>query len=186
MISLTAHIRKKNPLIQPYTSVDERLSTGIAGRTTSKHVPVSSQLMKEARCSCLSRHMKDSRYRFIHMLKRSSFFWIKDSSMSCLSDSCKMYWKTTLGTNESKGARSDNPTARQFGYDLTIASQRDIAVVIRGNVGEGTRRQSGTRSVNSLYTNVRNSQRIINISQLRYSCEFKMCSQQENVLHCKF
>ena len=41
-----------------------------------------------------------------------------------------------FGHQRSKGARSDNPTAQQFGYnDLTIASQRDIAPVIRGNVG---------------------------------------------------
>ena len=36
----------------------------------------------------------------------------------------------------AKGRRSDNPTAEQFGYnDLTIAGQRDIAPVIRDNVG---------------------------------------------------
>ena len=38
--------------------------------------------------------------------------------------------------HQTKGWGSDNPTAQQFGYnDLTIASQRDIAPVIRGNVG---------------------------------------------------
>ncbi len=38
--------------------------------------------------------------------------------------------------HQTKGGRSDNPTAQQFGYnDLTIASQRDIVPVIRGNVG---------------------------------------------------
>ena len=41
-----------------------------------------------------------------------------------------------FGHQQSKRARSDNPTAQQFQYnDLTIASQRDIAQVIRGNVG---------------------------------------------------
>ena len=41
-----------------------------------------------------------------------------------------------FGHQRSKGGRSDNPTAQQFGYnDLTIAAQRDIAPVIRGNVG---------------------------------------------------
>ena len=41
-----------------------------------------------------------------------------------------------FGHQREKGRRSDNPTAQQFGYnDLTIASQRDIAPVIRGNVG---------------------------------------------------
>ena len=41
-----------------------------------------------------------------------------------------------FGHQRDKGRRSDNPTAQQFGYnDLTIAAQRDIAPVIRGNVG---------------------------------------------------
>ena len=41
-----------------------------------------------------------------------------------------------FGHQRSKGGRSNNPTAQQFGYnDLTIAAQRDIPLVIRGNVG---------------------------------------------------
>ena len=41
-----------------------------------------------------------------------------------------------FGHQRDKGRRSDNPTAQQFGYnDLTIAAQRDIVPVIRGNVG---------------------------------------------------
>ena len=41
-----------------------------------------------------------------------------------------------FGHQRERGRRSDNPTAQQFGYnDLTIAAQRDIAPVIRGNVG---------------------------------------------------
>ena len=44
--------------------------------------------------------------------------------------------KDYFGHQREKGRRTDNPTAQQFGYnDLTIASQRDIAPVIRGNVG---------------------------------------------------
>ena len=40
-----------------------------------------------------------------------------------------------LGQKRDKGRRSDSPTAQQFGYnDLTIAAQRDIAPVLRGNV----------------------------------------------------
>ena len=41
-----------------------------------------------------------------------------------------------FGHQRAKGGRADNPTAQQFGYnDLTIAAQRDIAPVLRGNVG---------------------------------------------------
>ncbi|CAB4004957.1 Transposable element P transposase, partial [Paramuricea clavata] len=41
-----------------------------------------------------------------------------------------------FGHQRSKGQRADNPSAYEFGYnDLTIAAQRDIAPVVRGNVG---------------------------------------------------
>lgn len=41
-----------------------------------------------------------------------------------------------FGHQRARGGRSDDPTAQQFGYnDLTISAQRDIAPVIRGNVG---------------------------------------------------
>ena len=41
-----------------------------------------------------------------------------------------------FGRQRAKGGRSDNLTAQQFGYnDLNIAAQRDIAPVVRGNVG---------------------------------------------------
>ena len=41
-----------------------------------------------------------------------------------------------FGHQWAKGGCSDNPTAQQFGYnDLTIAAQRGIAPVLRGNVG---------------------------------------------------
>ena len=42
--------------------------------------------------------------------------------------------EVTLDTKEKEG--EDRTTAQQFGYnDLTIATQQDIAPVIRGNVG---------------------------------------------------
>ena len=41
-----------------------------------------------------------------------------------------------FGHQRAKGGRSDNPRAKQFGYNnLTIAAQRDIAPVLQGNVG---------------------------------------------------
>ena len=41
-----------------------------------------------------------------------------------------------FGHQRADGGRSDNPTAHEFRYnELTIAAQRDIAPVIRGNVG---------------------------------------------------
>jgi hypothetical protein len=47
-----------------------------------------------------------------------------------------------FGHQRAKGGRSDNPTAQQFGYnDLTIAAQRDVAPVLRGNVGGRYKKQ---------------------------------------------
>ena len=41
-----------------------------------------------------------------------------------------------FGHQQAKRGRSDNPAADQFSYnDLTIAVHKDIAPVIRGNVG---------------------------------------------------
>lgn len=40
-----------------------------------------------------------------------------------------------FGHQRAKGGCSDNPTAEQFGYNnLTIAAQRDVAPVMRGDV----------------------------------------------------
>ena len=59
-----------------------------------------------------------------------------------------------FGHQQAKGGRSDKPTAQQFGYndlrltaqqfgynDLRIAAQRDIAPVLRGNVGGQYKKQ---------------------------------------------
>ncbi len=43
----------------------------------------------------------------------------------------------------SRGGYSDNPTVQSFGYnDLTIAAQRSIAPVVRGNVMGRHKRES--------------------------------------------
>ena len=47
-----------------------------------------------------------------------------------------------MDINRLKVGRSDKPTAQQFGYnDLRIAAQRDIAPVLRGNVGGQYKKQ---------------------------------------------
>jgi hypothetical protein len=56
--------------------------------------------------------------------------------MSSLRGLCRIIIEDYFGHQREKGRRSDNPTAQQFGYNnLTIATQRDIAPVICGNVG---------------------------------------------------
>ena len=64
--------------------------------------------------------MRASRFPFTRMSGPSNFCLLEDY----------------FGHQRAKGGRSDNPTAQQLGYnDLTIATQRDIAPVVRGNVG---------------------------------------------------
>ena len=49
-----------------------------------------------------------------------------------------------FGHQHAKGGRADKPSAYEFGYnDLTIAAQRDIAPVVRGNVGGRFERRNG-------------------------------------------
>lgn len=48
----------------------------------------------------------------------------------------QIFLEDYFGHQRAKGHRSDNPSAYEFGYnDLTIGIQRDIAPVVRGNVG---------------------------------------------------
>ena len=90
-------------------------------------------MVKEAKCSCPSRPMKDSHYRHyaIQFLLEKGFQYVLTERF--MQDVLEDYF----GHQRSKGGgRSDNPTGQQFGYnDLTIAAQRDIVPVIRGNVG---------------------------------------------------
>ena len=55
--------------------------------------------------------------------------------MFCLSGSAKISWKNIFGRQRERGRFNDNPTLQAFGYnDLTLAVQRNIAPVVKGNV----------------------------------------------------
>ena len=66
---------------------------------------------------------------------------------------------------KENGGRSDNPTAQQFGYNnLTIAAQRDIAPVVRGNVcGRYTRDKWYTVSNELVHKRNRKKSKLISI-----------------------
>ena len=143
--SLTAHVRKKNAFIKPYEfAEDERL-------TWLKDVFL--KYLESWRQSTLERegeYTPDERQKmFLSVqtyegLKIAVYSHI-DAIRFLLSKGFKFvlserFMQDVLedyfGHQRDKGRRSDNPTAQQFGYnDLTIAAQRDIAPVIRGNVG---------------------------------------------------
>ena len=143
--SLNEHIRKKNPFIMPYTSSeDDRL-------TWLKDVFL--QYLEDWKKSTLSHEGKysaDERQKMF--LSQQTYEGLKIAVYShieaitfvlaegfdyvlterFMQDVLEDYF----GHQQDKGRRSDNPTVQQFGYsDLTIAAQRDIAPVTRGNVG---------------------------------------------------
>jgi hypothetical protein len=143
--SLTEYQRKKNPFIMPYESPeDERL-------TWLKDVFLNYlKNWKESTETREGNYTADQRQKMFLSLQTYEGLKIAvhshvDIITFLLSEGFKYvlterFMQDVLedyfGHQREKGRRSDNPTAQQFGYnDLTIASQRDIAPVIRGNVG---------------------------------------------------
>ncbi len=143
--SLTEHVRKMNSFIMPYESPeDERLtwlkdvflnyldnwkqsiSTREGNYTPDERqrMFLSSQTYEGLKITV------NSHIEVIKFLLAEGFKYVLTERF--MQDVLEDYF----GHQREKGRRSDNPTAQQFGYnDLTIASQRDIAPVIRGNVG---------------------------------------------------
>ena len=143
--SLTEHEKKRNPLLKPYSSQDDerfswlkdvflnyletwKQSTMIReGNYTADgraKMFLSLQTYKGLKISVYS-HIEG-----IQFLSSEGFQYVLSERF--MQDVLEDYF----GHQRAKGGRSDNPTAQQFGYnDLTIAAQRDIAPVLRGNVG---------------------------------------------------
>jgi hypothetical protein len=143
--SKNEHIRKKNQFIKPYTSQDDDRLTWLKD--------VFLQYLKNCKESTLSHdgnYSADERQRMflspqtyeglkiavyshidaITFLLAEGFEYVLTERF--MQDVIEDY----VGHQREKGRRSDNPTAQQFGYnDITIATQRDIAPVFRGNVG---------------------------------------------------
>ena len=143
--SKTEHVRKRNEFIKPYRSADdERLvwlkdvflayledwQRSISNREGDYSADqqgrmfLSSQTYEGLKISSYS-HME-----IIPFLLGEGFEYVLTERF--MQDVVEDYF----GHQRGQGGRSDNPDAYQFGYnDLIIASQRDIAPVIRGNVG---------------------------------------------------
>jgi hypothetical protein len=143
--SLTEFVRKRNQFIKPYESSDDERFAWL--------VNVFLKYLDDWKQSTLDRQgnfspdergkmflslqtyegLKMSVYSHIEGIK----FLLGEGFQYVLSERFMQdVLEDYFGHQRSKGGRSDNPTAQQFGYnDLTIAAQRDIAPVIRGNVG---------------------------------------------------
>lgn len=86
----------------------------------------------EERCSLPLKPMKVFRFLFTPMLRllQQGFRYVLSERF--LQDVLEDYF----GHQCAKGRTADNLTAYDFGYnELTIEAQRDIALVVRGNVG---------------------------------------------------
>ena len=143
--SLTEHTRKKNPFIRPYESLeDERL-------TWLKDVFLAYlQRWKQSTLTCEGNYTADARQRMflsgqtyeglvisVHSHVDAIKFLLSEGFKYVLTERfMRDVLEDYFGHQREKGRRSDNPTAQQLGYNhLTISCQRDIAPVIRGNVG---------------------------------------------------
>ena len=143
--SLTEHVSKRNHMIKPYTSQDDErfiwledvflkyLNTWKDSTTTREGVYSSSDREKMFLSSQTYEGFKISVYSHVEAIK----FLLAQGFQYVLSERFMQdVVEDYFGHQRAKGGRSDNPTAQQFGYnDLTIAAQRDIAPVVRGNVG---------------------------------------------------
>ena len=143
--SLTEHVRRRNHFIKPYTSQDDERFAWLKD--------VFLQYLEKWRESIMQRegiYTADERGKmflslqtykglkiYVHSHIEAIQFLLAEGFKYVLGE---RYMQDVLedyfGHQRAKGGRADNPTAQQFGYnDLTIAAQRDIAPVLRGNVG---------------------------------------------------
>ena len=143
--SLTEHEKKRNPLLKPYSSQDdERFSWLKEVFLNYLETWKQSTMIREGNYTADGRAklflslqtykgLKISVYSHIEAIQ----FLLSEGFQYLLSERFMQdVLEDYFGHQRAKDGRSDNPTAQQFGYnDLTIAAQRDIAPVLRGNVG---------------------------------------------------
>ena len=143
--SLTEFVRKKNQFIKPYESSDDERFAWLVD-VFLKYLDdwKQSTLERSGNFSAdergkmfLSQQTYEGLKIAVHSHIEAIQFLLREGFQYVLSERFMQdVLEDYFGHQRSKGGRSDNPTAQQFGYnDLTIAAQRDIAPVIRGNVG---------------------------------------------------
>ena len=143
--SRTEHIRKKNPFIMPYTSPDDNRLTWLKDvflqylenwrKSTLSHAGEYSA--DERQKMFLSQQTYEGLQIAVYSHIEAVTFLLAEGFENLLTERFMQdVLEDYFGHQREEGRRSDNPTAQQFRYnDLTIAAQRDIAPVIRGNVG---------------------------------------------------
>ena len=143
--STTEYNRKKNMMIKPYSSCDDERLTWLKEvflkylqdwRESTLHRP--GQFSADERGKMfLSLQTYEGVQISVYAHVEAIQFLLKEGFQYVLTERFMQdILEDYFGHQRAKGGRSDNPTAHEFGYnDLTIAAQRDIAPVIRGNVG---------------------------------------------------
>ena len=142
--SLTEH-QKKNPFIMPYESADDQhlrwlkdvflayLESWKKSTEAREGTYTSDDRQKMFLSQQTYEGLKIAVFAHIDIIE----FLLSEGFKYVLTERFMQHvLEDYFGHQREKGRRSDNPTAQQFGYnDLTIAAQRNIAPVIRGNVG---------------------------------------------------
>ena len=143
--SLIEHVRKKNAFIKPYKSAEDERLTWL-NDVFLKYLECwkQSTLEREGEYTPDERQKMFLSVQTYEGLKITVYSHI-DAIRFLLSKAFKFVLSERFvqdvpedyfGHQRDKGRRSDNPTAQQFGYiDVTIAAQRDIVPVMRGNFG---------------------------------------------------
>ena len=143
--SLHEHQRKRNDLLKPYTAVnDDRF--GWLRDVFLQYLEnwKSSTLQRDDEYSAddrakmfLSSQTHEGLQISVHSHIEAIQFLLQQGFQYVLSERFMQdVLEDYFGHQRAKGGRADNPSAYEFGYnDLTIAAQRDIAPVVRGNVG---------------------------------------------------
>jgi hypothetical protein len=143
--SLWEHERKRNDLIKPYTAVDDDRFGWLRDvflkylenwkRSTRERA---GQYSADDRGKMfLSSQTHEGLQIAVHSHVEAIQFLLQQGFQYVLSERFMQdVLEDYFGHQRAKGGRPDNPSAYEFGYnDLTIAAQRDIAPVVRGNVG---------------------------------------------------
>ena len=143
--SLREHERKRNDLIKPYTAVDDDRFGWLRDvflkylenwkRSTRERA---GQYSADDRGKMfLSSQTHEGLQIAVHSHVEAIQFLLQQGFQYVLSERFMQdVLEDYFGHQRAKGGRADNPSAYEFGYnDLKIAAQRDIAPVVRGNVG---------------------------------------------------
>ncbi len=151
--STTEYERKRNDFLAPYTSADDTRFDWLQN-TFLAYLHAWYKAMQERQGS----FSDDARARMfisqqtykgmkitVNFLIQVVKFLISEGMEYVLSERfCEDLLEEYFGRQRERGRFSDNPTVQAFGYNLTLAVQRNIAPVVKGNVAGRHKGESST------------------------------------------